>query len=391
MFGVYLNSMDDSIQYSEINNYIDKLHFKSSRHVLPKLKKAFPDISNDVFEQVLRDRLKDKRIKSRKIEPYYVKIFSTSMGSWFHDILDNGDGHTPRYWHVFIGTNNHYGVAYELPSRHARDVYKTLEQFINDHKPSKLTSDDESAFTDKNVVKLLKDNNVNMHIVTDKNHSSLGIIDRFIRTLRDMNTPHEHSKRQSNDPKYKSFTPTRMKKLLDIYNTSYHGRIKCTPTDMLNDPKLEKEYIFEQLKLRDKRESRPDFNIEVGSFVRYILPRADGKTKKRYQISRECYKVEAKRGHTYILIAKDGTVKEFPRYRIMLAQKDGRRPRNCQWADTFGTWNGYVKRIIHYDEKKHRYTVAFSVPGKEDYIDSVPESYIEHNYPHLRYIKTDQR
>lgn len=42
-----------------------------------------------------------------------------------------------------------------------------------------------------------------------------------------------------------------MNKLIEIYNTTYHLRIKCSPEEMLNNPELEKEYIFNQI---DKKE-----------------------------------------------------------------------------------------------------------------------------------------
>ena len=57
----------------------------------------------------------------------------------------------------------------------------------------------------------------NLSIIPDKNYSALGIIDRFIRTLRDMNTPNEKSKSQSHENKYRVFSYSRMQKLIEIY------------------------------------------------------------------------------------------------------------------------------------------------------------------------------
>ncbi len=191
---------------SAISKYIDELHFRSSTRLMNKLQSKFPDVDKKHLQQVIDSKLKDHFGKALRIEPYYVKIFSHSPNCWFHDLMDNGKDGEPRYWHVFIGTNNHYGVALPLNDKKASSVKKTLTEFINEYKPSKLTSDEESAFIEKNNVKLLTDNKVRMHIITEQNHSALGIIDRFIRTLRDMTTPVEKSKRQSHDVKYKSIT-----------------------------------------------------------------------------------------------------------------------------------------------------------------------------------------
>ena len=366
---------------SEINDFIDKLHFRTYNHVQQKVLEHFPDVNKDRLKRIIDSRLKDKYIKVRKIAPYYVHIFSTQPNCWFHDLMDNLSGNEPRYWHIFIGTNNHYAVALPLANKSAASIRQTLTTFINKYHPHKLTSDEEPGFVEKNNLKLLTDNNVKVHIITEQNHSSLGIIDRFIRTLRDMNIPTQKGDKQSHNQKYATFSPKRMQKLLEIYNSTYHSRIKCKPEDMFYDPDMEKEYIFKQLAKREKQETVKDFHLHEGAFVRYILPRANG-MKKRYQISRECYKIEAVNGNMYSLIARDGTVKNLPRYRIMLCRKDGGKPNNCKWADTIpGAWNGVVKQILSYNEQTHRYKVLFSVPGQPDYEDEVPETYLRGNFP----------
>lgn len=86
-----------------------------------------------------------------------------------------------------------------------------------------------------------------VHIITEQNHSALGIVDRFIRTLRDMNTPNEKTMKQSHDSKYKTFSLKRMNKLIEIYNNTYHRRIKFTPKEMFDDSELEYKYIESQL------------------------------------------------------------------------------------------------------------------------------------------------
>ena len=196
-----------------------------------------------------------------------------------------------------------------------------------------------------------------------------------------MNIPTQKGDKQSANPKYQTFTPKRMQKLLEIYNSTYHTRIKCAPADMFADPDMEKEYIFKQLAKKEKQEAVKDFHLQEGAFVRYIMPRANGR-RKRFQISRECYKIEAVNGNMYTLIARDGTVKNLPRFKIMLCRKDGQKPSNCKWADTIhGAWNGVVKEIKSFNERTRKYKVVFSVPGQPDYEDEVPETYLRGNFP----------
>ena len=365
-----------------INDYIDTLHFRTEHHVIDRVRERFPDVDDETLKDVINRRLKDRFVKAANIEPYYFKIFSTRPNCWFHDLLDNGKNNEPRYWHIFIGTNNHYGVAQPLRSKTAKEIKQSLIKFVDQYKPAKLTSDEESAFVEKSVIQYLTNQHVEMHIITEKNHSSLGIIDRFIRTLRDMNTPTEKSTKQSHHEKYRSFTPKRMAKLIEIYNETPHGRIKCTPKEMFDDPDKEKEYIFEQLKKRDKQQGIKDLVIKEGSFVRYILPRSNGMTKKRFQYSWECYKVESVQGNMYTLIARDGTVLNVPRYKLILCAKDGSKPNNIKWAETVpNRWNGIISKIISYNPRTNKYKVAFTTPGEEDYIDEIPATYLRGNFP----------
>ena len=367
-----------------INDYIDKLHYRTSNHVFNKVKHKFPNVDDKTINDVIDNRLKDRFVKQSIIEPYLFKIFSTRPGCWFHDLLDNGKNGFPRFWHLFIGVNNHYGVAQPLKNKTAAEVKASIIKFVDKYKPVKLTSDEESAFVEKSVVKYLTDQHVDMHIITEQNHSALGIIDRFIRTLRDMNTPTEKGDKQSHHDKYKSFTPKRMAKLIDIYNNTPHSRIKCTPKEMFDDANKEKEYIFEQLKKRDKQQGIKDLNIKEGSFVRYILPRSNGMYKKRFQYSWECYKVSSVKGNMYTLMAKDGTVLNLPRFKLMLCAKDGSKPNNIKWADTIpDRWNGEISKIISFNKRTNKYKVLFKVPGEDDYIDEIPATYLRGNYPQM--------
>ena len=369
-------------QSAEIGAFIDKLHFRTFNHVRDKVKAKYPNVSDEELKAIVNARLKDSFVKKKKVKRYYIRIFSTRPNCWFHDLMDNGKDNSPRYWHIFIGTNNHYAVAYPLESKSAAAIRSTLTKFITEYHPVKLTSDEEAAFVEKNNVKLLTDNHVKMHVITDQNHSSLGIIDRFIRTLRDMNIPTEKGDKQSHLPKYQTFSEKRMYKLLSIYNTTYHSRIKCSPAEMFNDPALEKEYIFSQLEKKEEQEENiKDLHLKEGMFVRYILPRANGR-RKRYQISRECYRIESVRGNMYTLIAKDGTTKDYPRFKLIPCSKDGSKPVNIKWADTFpDKWNGVITEIRSYNPRTQKYTVVFKVPDQPDYIDEIPATYLRGNYP----------
>ena len=166
-------------------------------------------------------------------------------------------------------------------------------------------------------------------------------------------------------------------KFLNTYNNKYHSTIKCTPQEMFNDHNLEKEYI---LKCMDKTENQKKIHnivLPIGSYVRVILPRHNGITKKRNQVSKECYKIDSRNGHMYTLIAKDGSVVTRPRFKLLPCNID-----DAKFANTIpGKWNGNVEKILEYYPKKRKYKVQFVIPGEEPYIDIIPASYLRGAVP----------
>ena len=87
----------------------------------------------------------------------------------------------------------------------------------------------------------MKSKNISQYIVLDNNHTSLAVIDSFIRHLRDMNITNEKSKYQSHHSKYRNFSTHRMNELINIYNNTIHSTTEMKPIEMENDIKKEKQ------------------------------------------------------------------------------------------------------------------------------------------------------
>jgi hypothetical protein len=367
------------MSHERVKAIIDRTHFRAFDKLYEVVKAEIPTITKKEVRKALMDRKKDKHLRRNQTRPYEIKIFSKSLNTWFMDLLDNGKDNTPRYWHVFIGTNNRYAVAHPLNTKNADEVRRSLQAFIETYRPSKLTSDQEKSFMEKRNVELMKQNKVLLQTVAERNHSTLGLIDRFIRTLRDMNRPRDNEGKQSMDDEFKTFTVEKMNALIDEYNNSYHATIKCTPKEMFDDNDLEKEYIFKCIVRRDKQKKIEDFELKEGTYVRYVIGR-DPMAKKRYQVSNESYKVVGKEGNHYIIEAADGTTMLKPRFRLVRA--DVNKYKQAKTVE--GAWNGVVKEIIDYDKRTNRYKVRFSNGVEEDdYTDTIPASNLRGRYPTL--------
>ena len=177
-----------------VNRLIDKTRFRTYKKVKKPVQERFQQLTDKQLKTIVDNRIHDKIISNRRKRIYQLKIFSRFPNAYFTDIYDNLPNHTPRYWQLFINTN--------------------LKQFVPSYHPRKITSDEEAGLVAKINTDYLSNNKCGLFVVQERNHSTLGIIDRFIRTLRDMNTPQEEPlTAQSMDEEFKYISPTKMNEM----------------------------------------------------------------------------------------------------------------------------------------------------------------------------------
>ena len=329
----------NSINSNQINALLDTLHFKSFDKVYASVKQQFPNITKKMLRRIILNRKHDTR--PRHLNMYRISIYSPSLNTWFMDIMENAKGNPP-YYHVFISTNNRYAVVRALNSKDAEDVRQSLLDFILQYHPAKITCDNDKAFLEKQNLELLKQMKVILQTVPDKNHSTLAIIDRFIRTLRDM------------VPSSKVINVSTMNNIVNEYNNTYHNAIKCKPVEMFNNKELEKEYI---LKMQSKRENQmriKNFEIPIGAFVRYVIDK-DPLSKRRFRMSPDSYKVIAKEGNHYVLQASNGESFIKPRFKLILSDQSKYTQAKNNEAGRLR-----ITQITNYDPRTNRYAVKFS-------------------------------
>ena len=305
-----------------IDRSIDNSHFKSYNHV----KHLAPGMEPRMLRRIISQRMHDKHIKLPQKQVYMRKIFERVTGCYFHDLLEQPRDSDPKYYHVFIGTNNRYAFAYPVNDKRASTAVSTLQQFIQDlnGKPLiKLTSDGEAAFNSQQFIDECSKHGIILKIVPDKAHSTLGIIDRFIRTLRDMNQPANKSQDQQYDREYIEISPSKMNSFINSYNNAFHESIGCSPKEMFDNEQLEGQYIAKRLKQRTIQDNIKDFNLEPGTYVRYRMNDDDlAGHKRRSQISREKYIISKRIGPRYLLEASDGKVISKSRFELVKAEDD---------------------------------------------------------------------
>ena len=291
-----------------MSDIIAESHFKSYNRLYPMIHKQYPNMSKKEIREAIKKKFHDRHLKASHKRIYMNRIFDPVIGCYFHDLLqqtgDRPEGY-PAYFHVFIESNSRYAFAYPVNDKKEETAEETLNKFINDNlgKPIvKLTSDGESAFDSKKFKDYCMSKNINIRIIYDRAHSSLGLIDRFIRTLRDLHQPIRKGEPEQRSIYMDNFTEQEMKTLINEYNNTFHKTIGCSPKEMYDNPELEREWIYKQEKFKRIQRNIEDFDIPIGSYVRYRMNKDDlAGGKRRSQFSLEKYRVIKRIGNRYIL------------------------------------------------------------------------------------------
>ena len=346
---------------SQINEYIDTLHFNTFKKVIDKVKQRFPNVSNAYIRNIIKKRIHDKRLNRNRKKIYQVKVFSKFPDAWMTDIYDNLDGNEPRYWELFINVNSRFAEAYPLSNKSKDSINTVLRQFVNKYHPRKITSDEEAGLVANENLDYLKNNKCGLYIIQEKNHSALSLIDRFIRTLRDMNRPDDGSTDCSTDIEFTHIDRNKMTKLLKLYNNTVHLSTGFTPAEMCNNKQLEEDYISKCLDGKQRQQEIADFKLKPGALVRYYID-DDVMNKKRYSTSRETYKIESRSGNIYTIIALDGTTKDIPRWKLIYVDPN----EKYVLGKTLSTDKGIVQKI-NKEVSANRVEVNWKMPDGSKY------------------------
>jgi len=357
----------------ELKRFILKLHLRTFNKIFPHVKEKYPDATAEQVKEIIQSFVKDPQHLNQK--KYYNKIFSDHPHAWQMDLLDNG-GQSPDYnskaekeenemkkeypifWFIFINVNTRFAAVYPIYHKTQDEIFNKLKQFLSSHKCSSLTSDKESSFISPTITNYLKSKNISQYIVLDNNHTSLAIIDSFIKHLRDRNITNEKSKYQSHHSKYRNFSTHRMTELIRIYNNTIHSSTNMKPIDMENDEKKERQYIAYCLIQRSKTKSH---DIPTGHFVRVVLSK-DMMKKRRFKVSREVYKITGRDGKNYFVSAEDNMTTSLPRHRLI---DIGNETGKYKFAETIPFNEGFriPTKIINKEIRDKRVMVEYGNDG----------------------------
>ncbi len=297
-------------------------------------------------QQFLRDRVvHDKqRLNPRR---YHLPIFGKQFGSYQFDTLVQSRGSSVPAFLVLININSRKGYAIPMSNKGSSEVLSALNHFFSvaDVKPVAMTSDQDPAYLTEAVTNFFIEHEIDYRTTEDNNHNILGVINRFIRTLRDLNASRD-------------FTVESMTKVIDAYNSTKHRSTGIAPNDFTeadNDA-----YVIKMLEQTEAVQSQNDFRLQPGDKVRIVLEKAVI-GKKRANLSQDHYLVDSISGNGYLIKAADDSVGYYPRHRLV---KNG----DGKFAATLNNdKRGIVDHIKSYNPANDTYKVVYS-EGTEDTI-----------------------
>ena len=315
--------------FQNLQQLYNKYPWKSERKFVPLAKKH--GFKEKEAREFIKSVVHDKRIK---VKPVYLPIYSESGDSFQFDTLIQKKGFN---FLVFVNINTRKAYAYPMKNKGTSEVINALEKFFREVKGVKvLRSDQDTAYLSTRTLDYLRNKGVRYLTTEDENHNVLGIINRFIRTVRDLNGPG-------------TITPEKMKELLDLYNNSVHSSTGVEPNEMTKEK--ERKYI-EQKRIETQNKTRA-YDFKPGDRVRIVLE-PEALKKKRSNLTPEAYIVMERSGNSFLIGAKDYSVDYFPGYRLLLCSND------VPLADTLKNQKrGVVERIVDYDSRRDRYTVIY--------------------------------
>ena len=272
----------------------------------------------------------------------YLPIYSENGGSYNFDTFIQKKG--PHFL-VFININTRKAYAYPMKTKGTSDVIEALTKFFNEVKDVKvLRSDQDTAYLSSKTLEFLREKGVRYLTTEDENHNVLGIINRFMRTIRD------HTKNEVVDEE-------EMKEFLNMYNTSIHTSTNAAPNRMTKIQ--EKEYILKK-RIETQNKTRA-YDFKPGDRVRIVVE-TKALSKKRSNLSSESYLVDSRSGNMFLIKAKDHSVDYYPGYKLVLCSK------SIPLAETLkDEKRGVIEKIENYDEKRNKYRVKYE-GGVHDFI-----------------------
>ena len=278
-----------------------------------------------------------------------LPIYGRTMHCYQMDTLEQsdeakrkGNSACPPYYLVIININSRKGHVYPMMKKDAEHVKEVLTRFLKTHQVTHLYTDSDPAYTHKPVANLLTQHNVTHNKTSNDNKHALGIVNRFIKTLRDKNGYE------------RDITNVDMNEIVEEYNNTKHSTTGYAPNQWTKE--IDEEWI--DLKHREMMSKQGAFLLKTGQYVR-IPKNNDVFSKKRVNYEPELYPVTGVDGNRFQVL-KDGKVVTFSRFQL-------REPYKDEKVNELKSADNVVVKILRWDKDRPKSYFCLWEDGSKDW------------------------
>ena len=305
-------------------------------------------------DEEAKEFLQKKIVHDQRIPaPKFMHIYSKIPHSYQMDtFIDNKRAGETNYL-MLININTRKAYAFEMRGKGAKEVLKSLNEFIKVEPECKsILSDRDTPYLSEGVLNFMREHNIIYNTTLDNDHNKLSIINRFMRTVRDM----------------RGNSSAGILDIVNSYNDMPHRSIDHkTPNEFTDED--EQKYIAKM-----SGEENP-YKFEAGDSVRVVLDTNPFK-KRRTRLTKESYVIDSKDGNQFLIRAADGTIETMPGYKLVKSVK------NVPLASTINNGKrGIVKQIISYNDKFDAYNVVYELPDGSVEYDSIKAKNMREGHP----------
>ena len=327
-----------NLKFNSLDELFAKFRWKTESKFVP-LAKRYGFSEKDAKQFLKKQIIHDVKVPKAK----FIPIVSKHLNGFQMDTFINQKTKGGLNYLMLININTRKAYAYPIEGKGAKAVINALEQFFKEvPNVYSITSDQDAAYLSNDVLEYIRSKKISYRTTQDNNHNVLGIINRFIRTIRDLVGENRYIDEEE------------MSDLIDSYNNSPHKSLdgKC-PNDITEQ---------DELKYIQTKSTENPYDFKPNDKVRIVLAK-EPFSKNRQNVTKDYYIVTGKKGNQFKVKSKDESVDLLPGYQL-LKNKDP----NIKFAKTLKEGKrGDVEEIVSYDEKKKKYHVIYE-GGVKDFI-----------------------
>lgn len=237
-----------------------------------------------------------------KKEMIYHKIIAPN-GTYMIDLIffDKDKRENNNYSTLFLAIECTSRKAFLFPIKKKTigDIIEAFDKLLNVVNVFSIISDNEPAFLSHQFQKVLTEKNIEHFVKHPDDHNSMSILNRFVRTFRDMLD--------------KYFVATNTRRWFDVYEqllNNYNNRVHTSLLNHTPNEVFEDSVLAEEVRNMEHIEDIPAQNLKhtfnVGDKVRYLKEK-DIFDKGKNKWSDDVYVIDKIEGNSFHLKTLNGT------------------------------------------------------------------------------------